>query len=91
MVVILPNFEPTLQTMPRTRIRKPRYTPDIAERFKSTRREAGMTFKQAAEATGFNESYVKAIEYGSISPSIDFLRSWHKTFRRSYGWILDGS
>jgi hypothetical protein len=38
-----------------------------------------------------NISYVKAVENGYLSPNIEFIIRWHKTFRKSYAWILEDS
>jgi len=76
--------------MPRQRINEPRYTPEIAHRFMLTRKTANLTIKEISEKMGFNTSYIKAVEYGNISPNIDFLIKWHNTFDKSYTWILEG-
>ena len=62
----------------------------ICERFKQTRKEAGINQTEAAEALGITLSLVKQIETGRVIPNILIIRRWHKYFRRSYGWIIDG-
>ena len=76
--------------MPRTRINKPKYTPEIAARFAETRRQAKLTIKETSEKMGYNISYIKAVEYGLLSPNIDFLIKWRNSFDKSYTWILEG-
>lgn len=71
-------------------INKPKYRPKIANRFKQTREESGLTIQETSEKMGFNLSYVKAVEYGYMSPNIDFLIRWHNIFSKSYEWILEG-
>lgn len=76
--------------MPRQRINTAKYTPEIAERFRQTRKSAQLTIKETAEKMGYNISYIKAVEYGLLSPNIDFLIKWRNTFDKSYTWILEG-
>ena len=76
--------------MPRARINKPKYTPEIAGRFAETRKAAKLTIKETSEKMGFNISYIKAVEYGSLCPNIDFLIKWRNSFDKSYTWILEG-
>ena len=76
--------------MGRVRLNEPKYRPEIANRFRKTRESAGLTFAETAELMKVNVSYIKAVEYGNLSPNIDFLKNWHKTFKTSYDWMLDG-
>ncbi len=78
--------------MPRAKVKKPKnpkYTPGMAERFSITRQEFNLTIQETAERMDFKDSYIKAVEYGNLSPNIDFIIKWHKTFRKSYAWILE--
>lgn len=76
--------------MARARINKAKYEPEISARFGETRKSQNLTLGEAAEKMGFKLSYVKAVEYGYISPSIDFLIKWHRVFKKTYSWILEG-
>lgn len=76
--------------MPRERVNTAKYTPEIAERFRKTRKQAKLTIRETSDKMGFNISYIKAVEYGNLSPNIDFLIKWHNTFDKSYSWILEG-
>jgi DNA-binding XRE family transcriptional regulator len=35
-------------------------------------------------------STCKALEMGSFAPNIETIRKWHKVFKKTYDWILDG-
>ena len=76
--------------MARTRINKPKYTPEVAGRFAETRKAAKLTIKETAAKMNCNVSYIKAVEYGLLCPNIDFLIKWRNTFDKSYIWILEG-
>ena len=76
--------------MPRQRVNTAKYTPEMAARFAQTRKEASLTFQEASQLLGFNESYLKAVEYGNISPSIPFILQWHKKLKKTYTWIMEG-
>ena len=76
--------------MARQRVNSPKYTPEIANRFKLTRKRSGLTIHETAEKLKSNPSYVKAVEYGNISPNIDFIITWRNYFKVSYEWILEG-
>ena len=76
--------------MGRLRINEAKYRPGVAGRFKLTRQTAGLTLSVTAELMKVNLSYIKAVEYGNLSPNIDFLINWHKTFKTDYKWMLEG-
>lgn len=76
--------------MGRVQINQPRYRPGVAGRFKLTRQTAGLTINETAEVMKVNISYIKAVEYGYLSPNIDFLINWHTTFKTDYSWMLEG-
>lgn len=76
--------------MARPKIKKAKYYPGIADRFSDTRKRAGMNLQEAADAMGVKLSYIKSIEYDTGSPNIEFLIKWHKVFKLSYEYILEG-
>ena len=66
------------------------YFPEIGQRFKETRKRAGLTQQEAADLLNINLSTLKSFEYGYSSPNIEFLRAWHQKLNCSYKWILEG-
>lgn len=64
--------------------------PDINMRFVETRRRAGLTQADVAKMIRVNLSTIKKIELGDVVPNIYVIRQWHKYFKDSYGWIIDG-
>lgn len=63
---------------------------DICERFRKTRIEEGLTQGDFGEMLGIGLSLVKNIERGTSAPSYEVIRKWHKRFKKSYEWILEG-
>ena len=59
-------------------------------RFRTTRIEAGFTQQDMADAVNTTLSMIKQIETGRVVPNLHIIRCWHKEFRRSYDWIIDG-
>jgi DNA-binding XRE family transcriptional regulator len=64
--------------------------PDINIRFVQTRVEAGYTQEDMAQQLKINLSTVKAIEAKIVTPNIHIIRRWHKVFKKSYDWIIEG-
>jgi DNA-binding XRE family transcriptional regulator len=67
-----------------------KYHPEIAFRFKQTRAEKKLTQPEFAELLDITLSTCKALEMGSFAPNIETIRKWHKVFKKTYDWILDG-
>lgn len=76
--------------MPRQKVNKPAYHPDMAERLIITRRQAGMTQQEFADELGEKLSQIKALEGGYYSMSPEFIKKWKQKFKKSYQWIFEG-
>jgi AraC-like DNA-binding protein len=93
----MPEFYKKVKAKPRPKqvshraeTKLPRFYPDIQARFKYTFTESELTLAEFAEKLGMTESHVKQIIYSSTTPSIFVIRNWHRAFKKSYDWILDG-
>lgn len=76
--------------MPRERVNKPVYNPEMAARLQTTRKQAGMTQPEFAEELGVKLSHLKALEGGYYSMNPEFIMTWKKKFKKSYQWIFEG-
>jgi len=75
---------------PRSLSTMPVSFPDICERLKQLRVQSGRSQADFESEIGVNVSTIKQIEAGNITPNIYVLRQYHKYFRVSYEWMIDG-
>jgi DNA-binding XRE family transcriptional regulator len=59
----------------------------ICEKFKQTRKEAGLTQEQFALSLGTNRVYVNAVELGKQPPHHDMILLWADKYKRDINWI----
>lgn len=64
--------------------------PKIAARLSKTREQAGMSQVKFAAKLGVSLSSLKHLETGRYVPTYKVLIKWHKAFKVSYDWILEG-
>jgi transcriptional regulator with XRE-family HTH domain len=76
--------------MPRKTVNEPLHNPDMAERLKVTRKQAGMTQQEFADELGVKLSHIKALEGGYYGMNPEFIKTWKQKFKKSYQWIFEG-
>ena len=87
--MVMPNKHPvsrrSLSEMPGPDVHYP-----ICDRFKETRLAAGLNQEDMAAEVGTTLSTVKMIETYRVIPNLHIIKNWHRKFKRSYSWIIEG-